>query len=258
MAAPSDARVLLYVRIANALRDKIRLGEIRLHDRFLSMEELCASYEVSRNTMRQAMAVLRDEGLIESTRGRGTVVIKTVEERTFKHAIVDAISNPLESKGINIHVVSRSDSETLPAVLAGADETYESYARIQKLHVHDGVIFGHIDVYVESAAYNKLPERADENQLIGRLLSSHAGVTFSAWSVETTVGYPDEIVAERLQYSMTEPIVITRRRRLDQFGKIVVAAELQFPAGLFMLKTSGEGPRAPQATMAPPPVEKSG
>ena len=119
MAEPNDVRVLLYVRTANALRDKIRVGEIGVNDRFPSMDELCASYKISRNTMRQAMAVLREEGLIESTRGRGTVVMKAVEERAFNREIVNAISDPLDSKGISIVVVSRSEGETLPPVLAG-------------------------------------------------------------------------------------------------------------------------------------------
>lgn len=258
MAEPNDVRVLLYVRTANALRDKIRLGEIGVNDRFPSMDELCASYKISRNTMRQAMAVLREEGLIESTRGRGTVVMKAVEERAFNREIVNAISDPLDSKGISIVVVSRSEGETLPPVLAGPGETYKSYARVQKLHVVDGVIFGHFDVYVESGAYSKLPERGDEHQLIGRLLTSHAGVTLASWSVETTVGYPSEAVAKRLRYSMTEPVVIMRRRRFDQFGKVVVAGEIHFPAALFMMKTSGEGPRVPEPMMAIRPAEGLG
>jgi GntR family transcriptional regulator len=199
--------------------------------------------------MRQAVAVLCDEGLLESTRGRGTVVVGQIQNRRLSHAIIDAISNPLlENKGIRIKVLARQFDRALPSALVDEGTPYPRYTHIRKLHIHQGAAFGHIDIYIESGAYSRLPVHADERQLLSRLLVSDAGVEFTGWSQDTTVTYPEADVAEALEYSMTRPIVLIRRRRFDQRDKIVLAGEYRFRADQFLLRTRGRG-KAPQPTL---------
>ncbi len=251
MASDKDGRVLLYVRLVSALRDKIRRGEWPRGTCIPSNEELCREYDVSRNTMRQALAVLRDEGVLESTRGRGTTVIGAVEDRRLNHAIVDAISDPLlENKGISIRVLDRRLDQRLPPALCGeAGAAYDSYVQIRKLHIHQGTAFGYIDIFIESEAYARLPRSADERQLLSRLLIRHAGVQFVGWVQETTIGYPDAAIAAALDYGMTQPVVVMRRQRFDAGHRIVLAGEYRFRADHFLLRTRGEGLRAPDVVL---------
>ncbi len=61
-----------YHQIASDLIERIAKGEWTVGDRFPPETELVQEYEVSRVTMRQALAELEQRGIIERQRGRGS------------------------------------------------------------------------------------------------------------------------------------------------------------------------------------------
>lgn len=63
-----------YRQIADRLRDGIARGEFSAGGRLPSERELCETYSAARGTVRQAVALLRSEGLVEIDRGRGAYV----------------------------------------------------------------------------------------------------------------------------------------------------------------------------------------
>lgn len=69
-----SARVPKYHRVADALRTEIRTGELHPGQRLPAETTLVERFRVSLPTIRQALSVLRAEGLIESRHGVGTFV----------------------------------------------------------------------------------------------------------------------------------------------------------------------------------------
>jgi GntR family transcriptional regulator len=63
-----------YERIADELREAIRAGQLKPGDRLLSETKLAEKYRKSVPTIRDALRLLRDEGLVEKQHGRGTFV----------------------------------------------------------------------------------------------------------------------------------------------------------------------------------------
>lgn len=72
-----DAMTPLYVQLANVLRDRIRNGEIPVGRRLPSQSELEEETggTVSRRTIKTALEVLVDEGLVQGVQGKGVYVI---------------------------------------------------------------------------------------------------------------------------------------------------------------------------------------
>lgn len=64
----------LYRRIAADLREQIRTGELKAGDQLPTEQELRDSYGVSRNTVRLAIAMLTNEGMVTTAPRRGTIV----------------------------------------------------------------------------------------------------------------------------------------------------------------------------------------
>jgi DNA-binding FadR family transcriptional regulator len=60
--------------VAQAMLDKIRLGELPVGQRLPSEQEIAKYYGVSRTVVREAVARMRSEGIIESSPGRGAFV----------------------------------------------------------------------------------------------------------------------------------------------------------------------------------------
>ncbi|MEU4578913.1 GntR family transcriptional regulator [Nonomuraea sp. NPDC023979] len=65
-----------YRQVANALRARIESGEIPPGRRIPSLVELEAEFPVARDTLRKAVKVLRDEGLVETVSGMGVYVVQ--------------------------------------------------------------------------------------------------------------------------------------------------------------------------------------
>ena len=78
----------IHVVVADALREQIRSGELSIGDPLPSESELSVQFGASRGPVRQALAQLRNEGLIETSQGR----VPTVLGRPLAHSIDDFFS----------------------------------------------------------------------------------------------------------------------------------------------------------------------
>ena len=65
---------LAYVRVADDISARITSGELAPGARLRAERDLAVYYEVSYGTVRRAMALLRERGLITTIHGRGTFV----------------------------------------------------------------------------------------------------------------------------------------------------------------------------------------
>jgi GntR family transcriptional regulator len=70
----SQADRPVYRQIADLLRAAVATGELQPGDQVPSEHELCAEYGVARGTARQAIMLLRNEGVIEAVHGLGCFV----------------------------------------------------------------------------------------------------------------------------------------------------------------------------------------
>ncbi|MEU5901453.1 GntR family transcriptional regulator [Streptomyces venezuelae] len=74
MAHTEDGPRPKYQRIADTLREAIQAGQYSPGDRLPGENDLMAAHGVARMTARQALGVLRDEGLAEARKGAGVFV----------------------------------------------------------------------------------------------------------------------------------------------------------------------------------------
>lgn len=66
----------LYIQLSDLLRSAIQAGELRRGDPIPSEHQLCRTYGVSRPTVRRAIEVLVEDGLLVKRQGMGTFVAK--------------------------------------------------------------------------------------------------------------------------------------------------------------------------------------
>lgn len=64
----------LYLQLAAALREQIKSGELARDDLLPSESYLQQEHGLSRVTVRKAVSVLRDEGVVYTIQARGTFV----------------------------------------------------------------------------------------------------------------------------------------------------------------------------------------
>jgi GntR family transcriptional regulator len=75
----------LYQRVAQKLRSRIVSGAFPVGTLLPTEEQLCLEFQVSRHTVREALRLLRRDGLVTSKRGSGTVVVPSTGAATDVH-----------------------------------------------------------------------------------------------------------------------------------------------------------------------------
>ncbi len=66
--------VAKYQEICIWIKDRLEKGELKAGDKIESEYQLCSQFQVSRQTVRHAIAVLEEEGIVKRYRGSGTYI----------------------------------------------------------------------------------------------------------------------------------------------------------------------------------------
>src|SRR3546814_17048241 len=84
--------------LANALREAILSGEYKIGDKLPSSAQLTVEYGVSRTVVREAVAALQADGLVEPRQGSGIFVVEPskVGNQPFPDLAYKKISTVLE------------------------------------------------------------------------------------------------------------------------------------------------------------------
>jgi GntR family transcriptional regulator len=69
------ARKPPYLQVADILAERIRSGHYPKDSRIPTESELTEEFEIGRNTTRRAVEVLRERGLVETVKTRGSYVL---------------------------------------------------------------------------------------------------------------------------------------------------------------------------------------
>ena len=233
---PESERIALYVRLTGILRRRIESGEWGEGQRIPTIEELCKEYDLARNTVRQALLLLKSDGLIGGGRGIGTFVLKDAGRRPASHELKEAISDPLHlGADQSIEILKRRRKVAVPANLRRGLPTYETYTQVYKLHLFRGRPFALMDIYIASPVYDRFPKGQDASMKIARLLRN-SGIRVAASRLEITTRHPDLETAKLLEYSTTGSLVCMRRWRTDARGRIVTAGTYLYRGDLFVLE----------------------
>lgn len=116
----------MYIKIADAIMEKIKTGEWKPGQMIPSEKEFCEQYHVSRPTVRAALSSLVNQGYLVRIKGKGSFVAKPkiVEDTTV---FLESFSQEMAAKGMVVQ------TEVLEHRLMEADEEVA-----EKLKVNPG------------------------------------------------------------------------------------------------------------------------
>lgn len=84
----------LYAQLVGKIKHQISSGTLKTGDLLPSETELCRALDISRNTVRQAIGELEEEGLVVRKRGRGTYVTDpSANRRGVRYSFTTEVSD---------------------------------------------------------------------------------------------------------------------------------------------------------------------
>jgi GntR family transcriptional regulator len=230
--------------LADALRERVAAGAT---GPLASEAELGREYGVSRVTVRRALELLRDEGLVTARQGVGWfVAVDPVRQSLGRVTTVEAA---LEAAGARAERrVLEFAFETAPADVAKALDLPADgeVLRATRLNLADGEPFAVVTVWVPASLGANLTRAEVERSTFYDLLPLQ-GVE-PARIVQTITAVAADIpVAERLAVAPGAPLLAVRRVTYDRHGDAVIVAEHRYAAHLTALEVEFSCPPNPGA-----------
>jgi GntR family transcriptional regulator len=218
------SRAVRYRDIAENLRDRVAAGEFGAGRLLPSEAELSDRYGASRVTVRRALELLRDEGLIDARQGLGWFVATDPLRQTLgRLATIEAQlaeSGWRPERRILEFEFTRADGD-VRAVLG-----VEQVLRVRRVNLADDEPFAVVTVWCPADLGNRLSradvERSPFYELLGVRLGG-ATQTIAAAAVEA-----DD--ARLLRIPRASPVLKCRRVTRDVDGRAVLLSEYVFPA----------------------------
>lgn len=226
--------VTRYRQLASVLRHRISSGEFPLGHQLPTVDSLAQTYGIAKVTVRQAFALLVEEGLISSQRGRGTHVIQAapVPDERLRAAINDA---SVDAAGLQIQVLEQHRVQSLPPALAWHGTPQDRYVRVRKLHLHDGQPFCLIDMYVWAPVFDRFPAGGERTRKLLHLLREAEGERLGDIHQTLTVEPADFEQSRHLAYPFGSPVAKMVRTITDVQGRVLMAGLFWYRGDRFIL-----------------------
>jgi GntR family transcriptional regulator len=217
-------REIRYRTIAGDLRERVAAGEFAAGRTLPSEAELSTSYGASRVTIRKALELLRDEGLVDARQGFGWFA--SVDPLRQSLARLGTIEAQLAAEGV------RSERRILDFRFVSAPRPVRqvlgtrTVLEVRRLNLADGEPFARVTVWCPEELGSHLSradvERASFYDLIDQPLGGAVQTIGAALA--------DARDAEVLEVPVGSPVLRCVRITSDPDGRPVLLSEHVFPA----------------------------
>jgi GntR family transcriptional regulator len=216
-------REVRYRAIAEELRSRIDRGELAAGALLPSESELSAAYGVSRVTVRKALELLRDDGLIDARQGFGWFVATDPLRQTLGR--LGTIEAQLRDLGVESErrVVGFRFVAAPPRVrqVLGVDTVLE----VRRVNLADGQPFARVTVWCREDVGARLSRADVESSPFYELVDVPIG------GATQTIGAAaaDAADAELLAVPVGSPVLRCERITCDTDGRPLLVSEHVFP-----------------------------
>jgi GntR family transcriptional regulator len=236
-----------YQQIADELRRAIETGEFPPGAKIPGENQLMTQHSVARNTARQALAVLRDQGLTEARKGSGIYVRAF---RPIRRNAVSRLSQQQWGGGKSIWAADIDDRplETVDVEVLEVDPP-EHIAYAMEMPQGSRVWRRSRTFVVEGEPVNRAVSYLPSDLVTGSRITevdTGPGGTYARlaelghkparFREEIRVRMPMPAEAEALQLPPATPVILVARTALDDAGRVVEVNEMAMNSSRYILE----------------------
>lgn len=215
-----DARLPAYLQLRDRLAARIGNGEWRIDAALPSENVLASETGLSVGTVRKAMQMLVDEGLLERRRGSGTYL----RAPAFNASLFRFFSIQMpDGEGAipTSTILSRQIETAPPAVSALFGET--DAIHVQRLRGSSDRVLMAEDIWLRRSSFNGFETlaEADLGPLLYPLFLSRFGIYIARAVDDVSFSTADARIAEQLGLSPGDPIAVIERTAYSADGRPV-------------------------------------
>lgn len=219
-----------YLRVAQLLRQRIEKGVWMPNERLPSLELLMREFDVARVTARQAIQLLAQDGLVETARGKGTVV-KAARHRSKRLRLETSLTEMAKAYRNDTPSLTLIDeSLSQPPRLVNEDgELAHSYRHLRRVHSRENRPYCVISIYLDQAIFDRSPDRFRRETIIPVMLDLK-GVDIKRAKQTLTISSADIETSRLLEIPVNAAVAEVRRVFLNSKNQMIYLGEITYRA----------------------------
>ena len=255
------SRAPLYVQVASVMRQRVNSRRWAEGERISTLEELEEEFGVARVTIRQAIELLRAEGLLQAQQGRGTFVSgRPANNRWFNLAtdfdsLVESIRNNVLKR-----VFIQRDAEP-PALLPTEGNPAKAYTFLRSVQFNGGKPFSVVNLHLDQRLFLRDSKRFTRSAALPKIVEMEDVVITHAYQ-RFTIGVADPETAELLEIGLGEPTADCQLTVLDDNDIAIYVADIHYLKNCFVLRSDllkhSPPPRVTEVTARKAPTVAAG
>ncbi|MYU16113.1 UTRA domain-containing protein [Streptomyces sp. SID8361] len=234
----NSAGVARYNQLAMIFRRRIDSGHWAVGERIPTVVELAEEWRVAPATVRQALGLLEDAGLIERFRAKGTFVRRRPQQDLWCEVPTDWNGLLLSPPGIDVELLSSDADARPPHIEHTVGTPAASYRHWRRRHSRDGRPYYLGDAYIaERWAARITDEQLTQNTTL-RILKDIPGLHLAAVHQTLTIVTADVELSSDLDVPLNSPIARVLRTAVDADGIVVFVGDGMYRGDIVRLDIS--------------------
>ena len=217
--------VPLYIQIASALRQRIESGHWQLGQKISTLEELEREFEVARVTVRLAIELLEEEGLVHRQQGRGTFVADKVQTKHWLRLETswESLIEPIKS---NVPRFIKVDNPpAAPALTENDGKLAGAYVFLRSVQMKDDTPYAVVNLHLDRKTYERDPEAFRTHTALP-VLANLEGIGIEHAHQTLVIGTANPDTASLLQIPLGAPTAECRCVVKNREGVAIYVAEI--------------------------------
>lgn len=221
------SRLPLYDQVASELRQRIRDGYWATGGQLPNMDDLAQEFGVARVTVRQALNLLEEEGLIWRRQGKGTFVARRPLDERWLRVGTQWASLMRMIEGTRMRLVDSRDVLRPDEWRSEDGEPADAYRYLHRVHAKDGRPYCDIGIFLASDIYALAPKEF-ERRLVLEVLDRLPDVEIGSAHQTLTIGRADMETARVLDMDVGGPVAEVHRVITDRSNRAIYVAEIVY------------------------------
>lgn len=235
-------RKLAYREVYAQIKGKIEKGVYAAGSMLPIEAELEAEYGVSRTTVRKAVKLLAEDGLVDVCQGRGTTVLDSKTPQSFNS--VTSVTESLRQKGYRVETKSRYVDRITPdpaVEKALRLSPGEQVVRVQRVQTADGEPVCIMMNYIPLRLVPDMDQRGDSFTALYQYLEKTYGIVIDSTDDTIYAAAADFAESQILQVNTGFPILVVERVCYDENGSPLCVDHVKILSNRYKVQISAKG-----------------
>jgi GntR family transcriptional regulator len=258
LRAYDRSRIPLYIQVASVMRQRIDSKQWLPGQKISTLVELEREFQVARVTVRQAVDILCEEGLLQCHQGRGTFVADKPPDRHWLKLATEWDVLIAQIKDNVPRRIRVDDPPLFPELRDGEGALAEEYKFLRSVQFKENAPYGIVNVHIARDIFERDPDGFLEHPALS-VLAQMDDVEIRDAHQTVVIGAADPQTADYLRIALGAPTAQCRCVVKDAQGVAIYVADITYRSDaiklhidLFAARAAKRRSRAIKAAPEPP------